>query len=196
MMKARLSIFIMYLFMNLLTCTQIQGQAMGAQSQGKAIYQDEDTEEAIASDETDADFSPGLLFFLLLGIGIVLACIGAGIVLTVISLFIVFGLITVGVLSTSVMVGLYHKSLAKGFKTFVVLFSGASGVVICAIALGIINAIAHWWTTLFAIMMGAGLGLVAGLIFGYLAHYTLKRLSTMFMDKLRLRDKVAVENLA
>src|SRR5437868_385036 len=63
------------------------------------------------------DFSPGLLFFALIGLCLICLSIGVGTALTVIGLLVLFGLISAGILSTSIIVGLNKKSFAKGFKT-------------------------------------------------------------------------------
>ena len=143
----RLTVLLVFILMNLMTCLEVKGQNIDTLSQEKVLYQDSSNTEADAFEGTD-DFSPGLLFFALLGLGLVLACIGAGIAVTVIALLILFGLIALGVLSTSVIIGLYNRSFAKGFKSFIVLFASSGGLVVCAAGLGIVSAIGNWWTSL------------------------------------------------
>ena len=126
--------------------------------------------------EGDDDFSPGLLFFALIGAAFILASVGAGAVLTAFSLLIVFGLISLGVLSASIVVGLNKKSFSKGFKTFIVLGSTVNGIVIAIAAFLILNQLVHWWSTQTALVSGTAVGAIAGLGFGYLAIYILQKL--------------------
>lgn len=182
------------MLINLSTCLGVNGQSIGTSSQDTVIHQSSSNSDAY--EETD-DFSPGLLFFALIGLSLVLACIGAGIAVTVIAMLIVFGLIAFGVLSTSVAIGLYKRSFANGFKTFVVLSSSIGGMVICAVGLGVMNAVWLWWTLQTAIMAGAVIGAMSGVGFGYLAFYMLRYLGTLFMNKLGLNDtnKINIGNM-
>jgi hypothetical protein len=52
------------------------------------------------------DFSPGILFMVLLAFAFILFCVGAGIVLTVLFLLILFGLVSVGIL--------YYSNTGRG----------------------------------------------------------------------------------
>ena len=135
------------------------------------------------------DFSPGLAFFALLGLGFICLCVGVGIVITVGALLIIFGLISVGILSASILVGVNKKSLATGFKTFLVSSSTIGGLVICGLGLWLLNKITHWWTTKTAIIIGATCGLLAGFIFGLLAFYILQQLTTFLKKKLNLSNE-------
>ena len=100
-----------------------------------------------------------------------------------------FGLISVGILSASILVGVNKKSLATGFKTFLVSSSTIGGLVICGLGLWLLNKITHWWTTKTAIIIGATCGLLAGFIFGLLAFYILQQLTTFLKKKLNLSNE-------
>lgn len=155
-----------------------------------AITIQSDTSHATTSNpyEGTDDFSPGLAFFALIGIGFILVCVGAGIALTIIGLLIIFGLISIGILSASVLIGLNRKSFALGFKTFLVSTSTMGGLFLCGFAFVVLNKVMHWWTTQTALTIGAALGLLAGLAFGLIAFYILQRLTTYLRSQLRLID--------
>lgn len=149
-----------------------------------------DTTHATTTDpyEVTDDFSPGLAFFALIGIGFILVCVGAGIALTVIGLLIIFGLISFGVLSASVLIGLNKKSFALGFKTFLVSTSTIGGLLLGGFGFWILNKVLHWWTTQTALTVGAALGLLAGVTFGLITFYILQRLTTYLRDQLELNE--------
>lgn len=149
-----------------------------------------DTSYATIMDPYDGtdDFSPGLAFFALIGIGFILVCVGIGIALTVIGLLIIFGLTSFGILSASVLIGLNKKSFALGFKTFLVSTSTIGGLLLCGFGFWILNKVLHWWTSQIAITIGVVLGLLTGLTFGLITFYILKRLTTYLKDQLKLTE--------
>jgi hypothetical protein len=146
-----------------------------------------DTSAAYSVDVYDGtdDFSPGLAFFTLIGIGFILVCVGAGIVITVIVLLILFGLISGGILSVSLIVGLNKRSFASGFKTFLVTTTSFGGLLIGGLGFWLINELLHWWTTQIALSSGACMGLIAGFIFGIFAFYVLQKLTTYLQNQLK-----------
>ncbi len=180
--------FILIFWFSMLTCLTIFGQTSDSikpfttAEKANTLMTTHNTADFDQSD----DFSPGMLFFALIGLALILICVGAGIVLTVLGLLAIFGLVSFGVLSTSLIVGLNKKSFAKGFKTFIVLSSTVGGLLICGTGFWLFNKIVHWWTTQTAIFTGATCGLLAGLIFGLLANYILQRLTNYFKTKLNL----------
>jgi hypothetical protein len=147
-----------------------------------------DTTHANTTDpyEGSDDFSPGLAFFTLIGVGFIVVCVGVGIALTVLGLLIIFGLISFGILSASVLIGLNRKSLAAGFKTFLVSSSAVCGLLLCGFTFWILNKILHWWATQTALAVGGALGLLAGLAFGLIAFYVLQRVTTYLKSQLKL----------
>jgi hypothetical protein len=149
-----------------------------------------DTIHAATTDpyEGTEDFSAGLAFLALIGVGFILVCVGAGMALTVIGLFIIFGLISFGTLSASVLIGLNKKSFALGFKTFLVSTSTIGGLLLGGFGFWILNKILHWWTTQTALTIGTALGLLAGVTFGLVTFYILQRLTTYLRDQLKLAD--------
>jgi hypothetical protein len=128
------------------------------------------------------DLSPMQLFFVLILLGVILLGIG----LTILILFIVFGLVSAGILSTSIIVGLNKKSFTKGFKTFILIVSTITGLLVGCFSFVVIHKINHWWTIKESIISGAISGLLGGFVFGLLLFYILRRLTTYFRQKLKL----------
>ena len=145
------------------------------------------TDHSADIDESD-DFSPGLLFFALIGFAFILASVGCGIVLTILALLIISGLISFGILSTSILVGLNKKSFATGFKTFIVLTSTIGGLLLGGTCFWLLNKVLHWWTVKTAIIIGGTCGLLSGLLFGILTFYILQRLTNYIKEKLNITD--------
>ena len=172
----------------LLTFVVVGGQTLDSTTHSSATIQTDSLTKVSKADPYagTGDFSPGLAFFALIGLGFVGVYIGVGIVLTVIGLLIVFGLVSVGILSASLIVGLNKKSFAKGFKTFLVLSSSVGGLIICGVGFWLLNKVVHWWTTKTAILIGASCGLLAGIAFGFLGFIILQRLTTFFRKQLNL----------
>ena len=137
------------------------------------------------SEEVDSDQGEHF-FFLILGLIFVLVFVVLGITLTAALLFILFGFIAAGILSTSVLIALNRKSFSKGFKTFVVLTATLSGLTIGAVGFWFLNLITHWWDYKIALLTGAISGLVAGISFGYLAFYAIRKITTNLKARLRL----------
>ncbi len=139
------------------------------------------------SDDYDEsqNFSPGLAFFALIGIGFILIGVGAGIALTVIGLLIIFGLISLGILSTSVLIGIYKKSYASGFKVFLLTSTTFAGFLLCGIGFWLMNKFLHWWTAQTAITIGAGIGILTGLVFGLVAFFILRRFALYLKNRLQ-----------
>ena len=135
-------------------------------------------------DEVD-DFSPGLFFFVIFALIVVLLGIGAGIALTVVGLLVLAGLIGAGILSASILVGLNKKSFTKGFKTFLVSAATIGGLLVGMIGFGVMNMITHWWTLQTALLSGSVIGIVAGFAFGLFAFYVIQRLTTFLRAKLK-----------
>lgn len=133
------------------------------------------------------DFSPGMLFFALVGIGLIFICIGIGIVLAAMALLVIFGLIATGILSASVIVGLNKKSFAKGFKTFLLLSGSIGGLGIGIGALYLINSFFHLQlTTTSSVLAGGISGLLGGLLLGLLIYTTITKVSTYFIRRLQI----------
>ena len=175
---------LLFTLINLPAFGQIANSAIQITS---SVQSDTITEKSNSTEYAESDdFSPGLLFFALIGFVFILICVGAGIALTILGLLILFGLVSFGILSTSIIVGLNKKSFAKGFKTFIVLTSTVVGPLLFSVGFWLLNKVVHWWTVQTAIITGATLGLMAGLIFGQLVYYILQRLTAYFKQKLNL----------
>src|SRR5262249_37245319 len=126
----------------------------------------------IYDDET-GDFAPGLLFFALISLAFIAACIGAGIVVCIAAILIVAGMISLGILSASVMVGLYKRSLATGVKAFIVLCSLVGGTIMGGTIFWLVNNARHWFSNQTAVMLGAATGMITGLACGLAVFYVL-----------------------
>lgn len=139
------------------------------------------------SEEVD-NASGGLFFFLIIGLMFVLVFVGVGITVTAALLFILFGFIGAGILSTSVLIALNRKSFSKGFRSFVVLTTTVSGLIIGAVGFWLLNLITHWWDYKIALLTGAISGLAAGILFGYLVFYVIRKITTSLKARLRLNN--------
>jgi hypothetical protein len=128
------------------------------------------------------DFSPGMLFFVLMGI----LTIGSCLIILVGILLIFFSLISFGVLSTSILVGVYQKSFESGFKTFFVGISGIVSVFLSVVFFSLLNTITEWWSFHAAILYGFVLGLSSGVIFGYLGYRVFQLILNYFKTRLNL----------
>lgn len=100
-------------------------------------------------------------------------------------LLILFGLIGLGIFSATVLVGLNKNSLASGFKTFLVSVSMIGGVILSSALCWILNEFQHWWTYQTALAIGAGLGLLGELIFGFILFWDLQRLTSFLKSLLK-----------
>jgi hypothetical protein len=174
----------------ILTSLTTFGQTVDSLNQAKKSTQSETliTQTTPKEYEDSDDFSPGLLFFAVIGIAFILVFVGVGIALTVLGLLIIFAFVSFGILSTSIIVGLNKKSFAKGFKTFIVLASSIGSLLFCSAGFWLVNKITHWWTIKTAIITGASFGLLSGFAFGLLAFYILQKLTNYFKQKLNLID--------
>ena len=186
--------FILYLLFFILPNLTISGQTLDTINRNgnhTAINVNVIADETSQFDETD-DFSPGLFFFALIGVAIVLFSIGIGIAIIVLFLILLFGLVTFGVLSTSIIVGINKKSFSKGFKTFIILFSTICGSLICGMLFFSINEYYHWWSRMNSTIIGLSSGLFAGLLFGISTYYIIRYFTNYFKKKLNLESKPTV----
>lgn len=131
------------------------------------------------------DFSPGLLFFALIGLAFILICVGMGIVLTIFLLLIAFGLISAGIISTSVVIGISRNSFSSGFKVLLVSFFTLGGFLAGLAGFWIVNRISHWWNDQTALLVGAISGVIAGLILGVFSFYVIRKLTLWFIRRLK-----------
>jgi hypothetical protein len=187
--KMKLSLILMSLALILwtsFTANAQTGDTVHAQGAKSAPADTTNASSISTHERTEDDFSPGLVFFTLIGFGIAIAIAGVGIALTIVGLFIIFGLISFGVLSASVLVGLNKKSFTKGFKTFLVSYSSVCALLICSSGFWLLNKIYHWWTTVHAVSLGAFVGVLTGFTFGFLVFYTLRRVTTFLRKQLKL----------
>lgn len=131
----------------------------------------------------DEGFSPGLGLFALVAVTVLLVAVGVGVALAAAVVLAISALVGLGVVSVSVLVGLHHRSLARGFRTFVVLSCVLMGVLAGAPSLWLINRTAHWMGSTWALGGGALLGAVVGLLVGLLSVWMVRRLSGVLMRR-------------
>ena len=164
------------------------GQTIDSVQQSVTTIQaDTSTHDTLASPHIEDDFSPGLLFFGLIGLGLVCICIGIGIALIAAGLFLIFGLITTGVLSASILVGLNKKSFSRGFKTFVLLSASIGGLCICTAVFYLANRVFDLhFTTRSTVIVGAISGLVAGVLLGQTIYIITRKLTNYFRSRLEI----------
>jgi hypothetical protein len=106
--------------------------------------------------------------------------------LTVFGLLILFGLISLGILSTSIIIGINKKSFVKGFRYFIIISSTVFASLIFGTGFWILNRIQHWWAAKVAIISGGTIGLLSGLIFGFLLIYVLRWFSNYFKARFNI----------
>jgi hypothetical protein len=192
----KLIFYIVTILLFLIAAGSAFGQDSDSSIQIKSSVQTDTITEKSNLTEYDesGDFSPGLFFFAMIGLGFILISTVTGIALTVLGLVIIFGLVSFGILSTSIIVGLNKKSFATGFKTLVVLTSTFGGLIIFSGGFWILNKIAHWWSTQTALITGATCGILTGLTFGLTAYYILRRLTSYFTRQLKLTNTKPVSD--
>ena len=175
--------YIATILLFLLTYSLVFGQvvdsALISTAQHDTLTASNNTE--VNEDSVDEYGSP-LMLFVIIFLVLALACIGAGIVVTVLGLLVLFGLVSFGIISTSIIIGLYKKSFAKGCKSFVVLAATIGSLVCCTAGCWVFNDFVHWWTTEYALLIGAVCGLFAGCAVGLFVFTILQRLTTYFVQ--------------
>lgn len=137
--------------------------------------------------DVENDFNPGLLMFVLVAVGIILAGVVIGTIVTLTTLLGIFAMVSFGILSSSIIVGIYTRSITKAFKTLFTLCSIAAGGVFGCIILYALNAFTHWYKAADAILMGGMFGLVAGLAGGMISFYFLQRLIAWLRSKITIQ---------
>jgi hypothetical protein len=111
----------------------------------------------------------------------------AGIVLGMVILCGITVLIGLGIISTSVMIGLYRRSIASGFKSFLVI----SFIIACTFAaitgLYLLNHYLEWgYSLLFIGGIGLGAGTLSGALIGMLAFKLMGFFRKLIMEQFRL----------
>ena len=136
----------------------------------------------------DNFYEAGLItmtFFFLIGFCILTAI---GVAIATLILLAILALGFVGAFSTSIIYGLYKKSLSKAFRLFMVLSFSFSGAVFSTLIISILNKTLHWFAFENALLVGAFIGLIAGLVVGFIAFQILKSLTKLFIAKLKTNN--------
>jgi hypothetical protein len=147
-----------------------------------------DSTSAAAVNEAQYEDDEFNIFLLVFAIGVIGAIIGAVIIgafAAVLFLLLLFVFVTMGIISASVIVGLYKKSFESGFKSFIMILSAVTGVILGAGAFWAINKIFRLGisdvTTIIAGSLG---GLIAGFIISYASLKLIRVLISIFKRKM------------
>jgi hypothetical protein len=147
----------------------------------RATYKSQQSDSMSLSIDDDGviepvdDVSPGILFLVLIAIGAILICLGAGIAVTFLCALVLAGLISFGILSTSIVVGLHQKSFTEGFKVFIILTASITSTLFGGFVFWIVNRYFYWFSDTNA-FFGSLIGLIGGLLLGFLAFYIIQQL--------------------
>ena len=147
------------------------------------VYEDE---VELESDYENAyeDDSPFLIFLLIIAAVVMLFCFGVGVVVAICIILIILGLLALGVISTSLAVGLHKRSIASGFKTMVItsctFVGGIVGLIMSYLVYVMISGAGH--TAMISLAGGFG-GALAGLGFGFLAVFAIRKIAKIISNK-------------
>jgi hypothetical protein len=164
--------------------TEISASAVDS----RATYKSQQSDSMSLSSDDDVviepvdDASPGMLFLILIAIGAILICLGVGIAVTFLCALVLAGLISFGILSTSIVVGLHQKSFTQGFKVFIVLTASITSTLFGGSVLWIVNRYFYWFSDTNAFFSGSLIGLIGGLLLGFVAFYIIQQL-TLYLKK-------------
>jgi len=134
--------------------------------------------------EPDDEFN---LFLLTFAIAFCSAIIGATIVgafaAAIVFLFL-FAMASAGILSTSILIGIYRRSIAAGFRAFLIILCGIGGILIGTPGFWLVNRIFDLpLTNLTSAVIGAAGGLIGGIILGIIIFKPIRLLSTFLYQK-------------
>jgi hypothetical protein len=135
----------------------------------------------------DDGFDPGIFFIVLILAGIIAGAAIVGSMAAALLLLALFLMASAGILSAGVMIGFYRRSATAGFRTVCYLACMLSGVML---AIGTFFLANHFFHLHFAyksiLLMGAGGGLLGGLLLGFLVFQLIKLLFRYFRERLAL----------
>lgn len=131
----------------------------------------------------DEEFNLFLFAILIVGVIAVLLCLLIGIILTILALLAIFGLIAMGALSASLLVGIAKRSVTKGFKVFVMVFSTFASATIGSLTFWFLNTVFEWWTDVKAITIGLIIGLLSGFLTGFAIAFVIQKLAPILKRK-------------
>jgi hypothetical protein len=180
-MKYLLAIIIL-----IFTTALIQAQVTDSAKQ-RSTQVDSSASSTGVDEDVENDFTPGLLIFALVALGIVAGAAAFGVIITAIILLGIFAMVSFGILSASIIAGIYTRSVTKGFKVFFILCSIVVGGVFGCTTLYILNFFTQWYTVDDSILLGSASGLVAGLAGGMISYYFLQRLAAWLKSKIKIQ---------
>ncbi len=174
-------IFLVLLFISLLfQSANSQNDRLDTQTKDSLIIQKNPSGE---SNQYKAALGILLIAFSCVMIGTII--VGAFAVVFILLSILV--LISIGVLSTSIIAGLYKKSIAYGFKTFLLISCSCFGGVIGAVSLFFISKIeALRLTHQTSLIIGTASGLIGGILMGLIVFKLLQLFLNYFKQKFRL----------
>ncbi|CAN5798180.1 hypothetical protein BH10BAC2_BH10BAC2_30570 [soil metagenome] len=147
-----------------------------------------DSTSTAAGNEAQYEDDEFNIFLLVFAIGVIGAIMGAAIIgafAAVLFLLLLFVFVAMGIVSASVIIGLYKKSFESGFKSFIMILSAITGVILGAGAFWSINKIFRLeisdGTTF---ITGSCGGLVAGFIISYASLKLIRVLIFIFKGKM------------
>jgi len=170
-----------------LACFNVSGQSVDSLQTSITLQRDSIQHSTAVDnydDYEDIPFKAGFIVIIMIGTAFLAGCVAAGAFLTVGLLVALFGLVSLGIVSASLLIGLYQKSVEKGFRSFVVLICSTGGMTVGAMAFVVLNQLMHWVSLQTALLTGAGCGLGAGILLGYVNFILLKRLTRYFKNRL------------
>lgn len=131
------------------------------------------------------DFSPAVFFaFLILG-AVFLMLLGIGVAVGIFMLLLVVAGLSFGLLSASVLVGYLNKSVATGFRTFVLIVSSLLGVPVGIFSVVVLQSLQNQPLNFQEIIVPGGLvgsigGFVTGVLFMRLIMYLKTRVESRY----------------
>lgn len=135
----------------------------------------------------DEEFNLFLFTLLLFGIIFIVICVIIAIILTLLCLLAIFGFIAIGALSASVLIGIHKKSLTSGFRYFVIIFCTVGLGTLGTGAFWLLNRFTHWFSLQTALLSGALIGMVSGLIAGICLSYLIRKFSEFLKTKIKAK---------
>lgn len=142
-----------------------------------AFDDDEEIQDFYQEDEV------GSIFMLFIACMVLLFCFGMGLIVAILIILAILILLGIGLFTTSFLVGIYNKSLASGFKTFILTASTLGGTILGGVGIFLLFKIAHWAGVYTGVLVGALSGALAGLSFGFLVVYLFKLLGKAISRK-------------
>lgn len=139
--------------------------------------------------EPDDEFN---IFLMVFAIGFMCAALGAvmaGAFAVCLFLGVTLLLTTIGIVSASLLIGLYKRSLQAGFKSLLLITGSLLGIAFGLFILWLINLFLHLHMEGYQVLLvGAGGGLLGGLVLGFITYRMIKAVLRIAMQKLKIMN--------